>query len=280
MRKNRFGTILSDIIHYISLILYSLIVIIPLLVIFLGSLKTNEEFSNTGVLELPGNWLNADNYIKAFIDGKMLLGFTNTAIILAFSIAATIFTGTMTAYIINRFQFKGNKLISGAFLVASLVPSITMQMSIFQIISKLGIFNTRLSTILLFAGTDIISIFIFIQFLDNISYSLDESAIMDGASYYGVFFKILLPLLRPAIVTVIIIKGVGFYNDFYTPFLYMPMPELAVISTALFRFKGPYGSQWEVICAGVIVTIIPVLVIFLLLQKQIYNGLTQGSVKE
>lgn len=280
MRRKSFGTTISDIIHYIGLTLYSMIVFIPLLVILIGSFKTNEEFSGTGVLKLPGNWLNTDNYAKAFIDGKMLLGFTNTAVILAFSIAATILTGTMTAYIINRFQFKGNKLISGAFLVASLVPSITMQMSIFQIISRLGLFNTRLSTILLFAGTDIISIFIFMQFLDNISYSIDESTIMDGASYYGVFFKILMPLLKPAIVTVIIIKGVGFYNDFYTPFLYMPKPELAVISTALFRFKGPYGSQWEVICAGVIVTIIPVLVIFLLLQKQIYNGLTQGSVKE
>ena len=94
------------------------------------------------------------------------------------------------------------------------------------------------------------------------------------------FSKIIMPLLKPAIVTVIIIKGVGFYNDFYTPYLYTPKPALQTISTALFAFKGPYGARWEVICAGAIITMIPTLIIFLLLQKQIYSGMTQGAVKE
>lgn len=265
---------------YVSLLFAALIAIVPLIVVFLGSFKTKEEFSTTKVLELPHNFLNFDNYIRAFVEGKMLLGFANTLFILFFSILATLLTGTMTAYILSRFDFKLKKLVQAAFLIASLIPSITMQMSTFQIISRLGIFNTRISTIILFAGTDIISIYIFLQFLNNISRSLDESAIMDGASYLTIFFRILIPLMKPAIVTVLIIKGVNFYNEFYTPFLYMPSTDLAVISTALFKFKGPYGTQWEVICAGVIITIIPTLLIFLLLQKQIYSGLTQGSVKE
>lgn len=270
----------SKLFQYISLIFGSLVALVPLVVVFFGSFKTTIEFNESGVLDLPKNFLYFDNYVKAFIDGKMLLGFINTFIILFFSIILTLLTGTMTAYILNRFKFKFKKLISMGFLTASLIPSITMQMSTFQIISNLGLFNTRLSTIILFAGTDIISIYIFLQFLDNISYSIDESAIIDGASYFTVFFKILLPLLKPAIVTVLITKGVTFYNEFYTPFLYMPKSELAVISTALFRFKGPYGSQWNVICAGVIITIIPTLIIFLFLQKHIYSGLTQGAVKE
>lgn len=266
--------------RYISLILAAACTIIPLLTAFLGAFKTKTEFSESNPLELPHSFLNFDNFVTAFKDGKMLLGFGNTIIILFFSLLATIITGTMTAYILNRFKFPGRKLISALFLVASLVPSITMQMSVFQIITKLGLFNTRLSTIILYAGTDIISIYIFIQFLENISTSLDESAIMDGASYFTIYRKIILPLLKPAIVTVIIIKGVGYYNDFYTPYLYMPKSELKTISTALFAFKGPYGSQWEVICAGAIITMIPTLIIFLLLQKQIYEGMTAGSVKE
>ncbi|GJM74617.1 hypothetical protein HMSSN036_68330 [Paenibacillus macerans] len=86
-------------------------------------------------------------------------------------------------------------------------------------------------------------------------------------------------MLAPAIVTVIIVKGVNIYNDFYTPFLYMPSEDLQVISTALFKFKGPYGSQWEVICAGIMITIVPILIAFISLQKFIYNGFAQGSVK-
>ncbi len=267
-------------VKYASLVITSIIILLPLVVAVLGSFKTSAEFNDGNVLALPKNFLNFSNYITAFVDGNMLTGFLNTTIILVFSLIATILTGTMTAYVLNRFKFPGRKLINNLFLLASLIPSITMQMSVFQIISKMGLFNNRLSVILLYAGTDIISIYIFLQFLENISISLDESAIMDGASYLKIYTRIILPLLKPAIVTVIIIKGVGFYNDFYTPYLYTPKPALQTISTALFAFKGPYGSKWEIICAGAIITMIPTLIIFLLLQKQIYSGMTQGAVKE
>lgn len=280
MNKTKKKFSVGEIIAYISLGLAAIASIFPILVVVLASFKTGTELNETGVLELPKSFLNFDNYITAFVDGKMLLGFFNTAIILVISVVATILTGTMTAYVITRFRFKGRWLVNTLFLVASLVPSITMQMSTFQIIVGLKLFNTIWSSIILFAGTDIISIYIFVQFLKNISFSLDESAIVDGASYFTIYFKILMPLLKPAVMTVLILKGVGFYNEFYTPYLYMPKSELAVISTALFRFKGPYGTKWEVICAGVIITMLPALVIFLALQKHIYSGLTLGAVKE
>ncbi len=270
----------STILLYLSLIFASVVAIAPIVVVFLTSFKTTEEVRTKGVMSMPDSFFNFDNYVTAFVDGKMLLGFGNTLLILAFAIVATILTGTMTAYVLSRFHFKGKSIVSALFLVASLVPSITMQMSVFQIIVKMHLFNTIWSTIILFAGTDIISIYIFLQFLDSISYSVDEAAIMDGAGYFTIFFRILLPLLKPAIMTVLILKGVTFYNEFYIPYLYMPKTELAVISTALFRFKGPYGTQWEVICAGVIITLLPALILFLALQKHIYSGLTSGAVKE
>lgn len=279
MSKEKMKRIPGTVLKYAILIFTAAIVLLPLVVVFLGSFKGHEEFLTTGVFELPKTF-NFDNYVRAFVDGKMALGFVNTIIILIVSIIATVLTGTMTAYIINRFKFPGRGVVSSLFLIASLIPSITMQMSVFQIISNMGLFNTRWATIILFAGTDIISIYIFLQFLENISYSLDESAIMDGASYLTVYWRIIFPLLKPAIVTVVIIKGVGFYNEFYTPYLYMPSSDLAVISTALYKFTGPYGSQWEIICAGIIITLLPTLIIFLLLQNQIYAGMTQGSVKE
>lgn len=185
----------------------------------------------------------------------------------------------MIAYVLNRFHFRGRRLLIGAFLLATLIPGVTTQVATFQIIEALGIFNTRWAAILLYMGTDIIAVYIFLQFMDAISESLDESAMLDGASYITIYRKIIFPLLKPAIVTVIIVKGVNVYNDFYTPFLYMPRTELHVISTALFKFKGPYGSQWEVICAGIMIAIIPTLIAFLILQKYIYNGFTQGAEK-
>lgn len=265
--------------RYAVLVLSALVIIAPMMVVLLGAFKTNEELLTTGPLTLPENWLNFDNFIKAWTKGRMATGFLNTGIILVISLAATILTGTMTAYVLNRFKFMGRNLIKGLFLIASLIPSITMQMSVFQIIVGLGVYNTRLATIILFAGTDIISIYIFLQFLEGVPYTLDEAAIVDGASFPRIFTTIILPLLKPAIVTVIIIKGIGFYNEFYTPYLYMKDKSLQVISTSLYAFQGPYGTQWEVICAACIITMLPTLIIFLLLQKHIYSGLTMGAVK-
>lgn len=265
---------------YLFLIALVLVFIIPILTVFFAAFKTGEEYGTTSVLALPNSFLNFDNFIQAFNDGNMLNGFKNTIIILVFSLIGAILSGSMAAYIFSRFKTKVSKFVNGMFLVAVMIPGIATQVATFQIVSALGLFNTRLAPIILYLGTDIMTIYIFLQFLDNISVSLDESAIIDGANYFQIFFKIILPLLSPAIITVLITKGVGIYNDFYTPFLYTPKADLLTLSTTLFKFKGPFGSHWEVISAGIIVVMIPTLIVFLTLQKQIYSGLVSGSVKE
>lgn len=277
--ERRMNTLLVETPKYLSLLLGVFLSLLPLLVIFISSFKTNAEMGSTGVFDLPQNWLNFDNYIQAVERGKMLMGLANTSLILVISVAGTVLIGSMTAYALSRFDFRFKKLVTFLFLLAALVPGVTTQVATFQVVNALQLFNTRLAAILLFMGTDIISIYIFVQFLESIPRDLDEAAIMDGASYLTIFSKIILPLLQPAIVTVLIIKGVAIYNDFYTPFLYMPKTSLGVVSTALFRFKGPFINQWEVISAGIVVALIPTLIVFLFLQKYIYNGLTKGAVR-
>ncbi len=271
--------VLTSTLKYASLVLGCIVVLLPLMLIFLAAFKTDQEFYNKPVFSLPSSFLNLQNFSDAFTGGLMLQGFSNTAIILVVSSAGTIIIGTMTAYVLSRFDFKLNAVVSGLFLLAALIPGVSTQVATFQIISFLGLFNKIGSNIILNLGTDVISVYIFLQFLNGISRDLDEAALMDGASFFGVYRKIILPLLMPAIATVLIIKGVAIYNDFYTPFLYMPGKGLGTISTSLFRFIGPYNAHWAVICAGVVITVIPTLIIFLFLQKYIYNGLTQGAVK-
>ncbi|MGD0033970.1 carbohydrate ABC transporter permease [Paenibacillus illinoisensis] len=270
---------LASLFKYASLLLAAFIALVPIVVVLFASFKTNAEYATSSPLAPPANWLNFANYTKAFVDGNMLIGFKNTIIILIISIVGATLTGSMIAYVLDRFKFKGKKIMVAAFLLATLIPSVTTQVATFQIINALDLFNTRWAAIVMYLGTDIIAVYIFLQFLGSISNALDESAMLDGASYFTIYWKIILPLLKPAIVTVIIVKGVNIYNDFYTPFLYMPKTDLQVISTALFKFKGPFGSQWEVISAGIMIAIIPTMIIFLLLQKYIYNGFAQGSVK-
>ena len=269
----------ATVLKYLSLVVASLLILLPLVSIFLTSLKTAEEVNSTGPLTPPGNWLNVDNYVKSFVDGNMLVGFQNTTIILAVSIVGTVIIGAMTAYAIDRFDFRFKKLVVVGFLLATLVPAVTTQVATFQVIDFFGLFDTRASAILLYMGTDIVSIYVFLQFIRGIPVSLDEAARLDGASSFTIFWRIILPNLKPAMATVVIIKGITIYNDFYIPFLYMPSENLGTVSTSLFRFKGPFGAHWENISAGAVIVIVPTLIIFLLLQRFIYNGFTSGAVK-
>lgn len=267
-------------VKYLSLVLVSVVMILPLVAIVLTSLKTSAEANGTsGAFALPHDWTNFHNYVTVFQDGHILNALKNTAIILVISIAGTVIIGSMTAFAIDRFDFRFKKVVLALFLLATLVPGITTQVATFQVINFFHLFDTRWSAIVLYMGTDIVAIYIFIQFIRGIPVALDEAARIDGASSFTIYRKIIFPNLKPAIATVVIIKGITTYNDFYIPFLYMPSDSLGTMSTALFRFKGPFGAHWEDISAGAILVTIPTLLIFLVLQRFIYNGFTGGAVK-
>ncbi|EDY43352.1 carbohydrate ABC transporter permease [Streptomyces sp. SPB074] len=278
-RGTRAGGRLATALKYATLVLASAVVVVPLAAILLTSLRTGKEVSKDPGLALPHDWLNFHNYTVAFTDGHMVRALLNTAFILVFSVAGTVLIGSMTAYAVDRFHFRFKKLVLGAFLVASLVPSVTTQVATYRIVNNLGVMDTRWAPVLLYMGTDIVSIYIFLQFIRSIPVSLDEAARLDGASSFTIYRRIILPLLKPAVATVVIVKGVAIYNDFYIPFLYMPSEDLGTISTSLFRFKGPYGAHWEVISAGAALVIVPSLLVFLALQRFIYNGFAAGATK-
>ncbi|MEW2075653.1 carbohydrate ABC transporter permease [Streptomyces sp. NPDC013433] len=265
---------------YMSLVLATLVVLLPLTVVLLTSLKSSEEMADgSGALALPDDPLNFDNYVTAFRDGQMLSAFGNTAVVLVVAVGGTILIGSMTAYAIDRFHFRFRKLVVALFLLAALVPGVTTQVATFQIVNSFGMFDSLWAPIALYMGTDIVSIYIFLQFIRSIPVSLDEAARLDGAGAFTVYRKVILPLLKPAIATVVIVKGINVYNDFYIPFLYMPSEDLGVISTSLFRFKGPFGAHWETISAGAVLVILPTLLVFLFLQRFIYNGFMRGATK-
>ncbi len=265
-------------IQYFSLIFFSFVALLPVVSCLITAFKTKEEYESTSVMTLPESWLNFDNFIQVWNDANMGRAFINSAIVLVFVVAGSVMVGSMIAYVLNRFTFPGNGLIRNLFLFATLLPGIAMQVATYQLMYQIGFINHLYGYIILSMGTDVISIYIFIQFFENIPVSLDESAFMDGASYFTIFFKILFPLLKPAMVTVMILKGVGTYNEYYNASLYLTGDQKTV-SMALYTFVGPLGSQFNLICAGVIMSLIPALVVFLIFQKQIYSGMTAGAVK-
>ena len=274
------GEVIWIVIKYFSLVFFSLCAVVPSVSCVVTAFKTDAEYQSTSVMVMPESWLNFQNFKKVFVNAKMLSAFRNSAIVLVFVVLGSVLVGTMLAYVLDRFKFKGNGFIRGLFTFAALIPGIAMQVAVYKIMDNLHFINTLYGYIIMMMGTDVISIYLFIQFFENISVSLDESAIIDGASYFTIYRKILLPVLKPAIVTCIILKGTNTYNEYYNANLYLQdKTKFCTVSTALYKFVGPMGSKYNLICAAVIISLIPALIIFILCQKQIYQGVAAGAVK-
>lgn len=277
--KMKPATFAFTVFKYVSILLASVVALLPICVCVLTAFKTTEEYNTTSVLDLPASFGYFENFVVAVKQANMFRGFLNTGIVLIVVLVVSVFTGSMLAYVLNRFKFKGSGVIHALFMFASLIPGIATQVTVYQIMYNLGLINHLYGYMIVLMGTDIISIYIFLQFFENLPISLDESAIMDGCTYFGVFFRILFPLLKPAIVTSLVLKGVSVYNEYYMSNLYLQDKNLKTISTALYTFTGPYGNQYNYICAGVLITIIPIFILFLIFQEQVYSGMASGAVK-
>lgn len=267
--------------RYLFLTFAAFVTLLPLITVLFAAFKNDKEYNFSSALAAPENWMYLENFKIAFEKGRIALAFRNTTIILIFTLIGSILSGTMIAYVLSRFNFKGKSLLRDLFLLANLIPGVTMQISCYKIMTALKLVNNLFGIIILYTGTDIIAIYIFLQFFNSLPKSLDEAAFLDGANYFSIFFRILLPLVKPAITTVCILKGVATYKEFYMSNLYLQTrSKYVTISTCLYAFTDEYGNKYNYICAGIIITLLPILVIFLLSQKYIYNGITQGAIKE
>ena len=265
-------------VKYISLVFCAFWTILPIVSCIITAFKNDAEYQNTSVMVLPKIWAFA-NFSKAFLTANMARAFVNSLIVLLFVLAGSILISAQLAFVLNRFKFRGNALIRRLFLLATLLPGVAMQVAVYKIMGTLGFINHLYGYIIMMMGTDVITIYIFIQFMENVPVSLDESAIIDGANYFLIFWKIILPLLQPAIVTSLILKGVSTYNEYYGANLYLQTPNLRTVAISLYTFTGPLGSRYNLICAGVIISLVPAFIVFVLCQRKIYSGITAGAVK-
>ena len=270
----------SVVLQYMLLVFMCLIIVLPIMILLVASFKTNIEFAKTGVFTLPETF-NIDNYERVVEPCHFLVALKNTTIILFFSIVLNVAIGTMLAYVLGRFEFRMKKLIMFMVMAVKVIPTVTTQVATFKVVQGLGVYDTLIAPIILYASTDVIQVFLYLRFVNSIPRALDESALIDGASYFRIYWSIILPLMKPAIVTSVILKAVHIYNDMYIPYLYIPSSSNAVVSTAIMKFCGSnQGAQIPLMASAFIVVMIPMLIFYLCSQKFIYSGLTNGAVKE
>lgn len=264
-------------VRYIILILASLFVIIPLVPLIFMAFKTGTEYSASSVLSPPANWFNLYNFSYAIRVGQLGKALFYTVIILGISLFFQIIFTCMVSYVLHRFDFRGKKLVKILFTLTMFIPAVTTQTVVFRMMYSIKLVNTMWSVILLYSGVGIIGIYIMLNLLDSISRELDEAALIDGANYHFIFLKIILPLLKPACTTLLILNGIGLYNDFYIPNLYLNR-EVQTFTVALYKFFGSMSTPFEIVAAAILIGIVPIGIVFLCLQKYIYYGLA-GAVK-
>ncbi|MCX7842890.1 MAG: carbohydrate ABC transporter permease [Clostridia bacterium] len=277
--KSELKSLISLVIKYAVLITIVIFVFTPLYIIVSTSLKTPKEVSSLTPLALPqGIYLG--NFIKTFKEANMLNAFKNSLIIAGVSVFFNVIIGAMVTYIISRFEFGLKKYVLGIFYAAMMIPFYTTEIARFKLINSLGLFNTLWAPIIIYVGADMMQIFIFKQYMDKIPVSLDESAMIEGASFFRIFTSVIFPLTIPAAATLAIIKFVEITNDMYIPYLYIPSIKYKTMTTALLEYAGQFTINWANISACMIWIIIPTLLLYIAFQKQILSGITAGSVKE
>lgn len=280
MRRLTLRKVFWNAVHYAVLTFASILVVAPLLIAFISSFKTPLEMLRGEKTDLPADWGNLQNYTD-FLEGQPVgVAFYNTLLVIVVSLFIVTMVGTMAAYVIDRFRFPGRQLILLLYVIVMAVPAITTQVSLYQVMLSLGLVNSKWALIVLYSGADIVSLYIFIVFLGSISREIDESARIEGASYFQIYWKIILPLMTPAISTVVILRTIHMYNDFILPYLYTPRVEQSTVSMLLFKASDMMSSNTEaILMAGIVIVIAPTLIAFFALQKQIVSGMMRGAVK-
>lgn len=276
--NSRVKKLIFDIFNHGVFVIATLIVILPLLLVLLSSFKTPEQIALGNHLSFPSPF-TLENYKEVFGKGNVLVGAKNSFLLVIGTVVVNVILSSMVAYSLSRFEFKLKKVYFLFFSLAMLVPGFIAEITRFGIIGKLGLYDTLFAPMIIYISTDILQIYVYKQFIDQIPYSLDESARMDGCSYFTIYWKIIFPLILPATATLIILKSVDILNDMYTPYLYMPSAENVTLTTMLMNYVGRSGS-WAKLSAAIVLVMLPTIVMYLIFKKKILSGIVAGAVKE
>lgn len=254
----------------------SLFVIIPLLLILLNAFKGNNE-TLTMTMELPKTW-NWENFRIVFEKGKLGRSFLNSFLYSCVSTFLTVFLGGMSAYVFSRRRSKKFSMVYMYIVLGMVIP--VNYVSLMKVMQMTGLNNTQHGIILLYTAMQTpFTVFLYYGFVSKIPVELDEAAVIDGCGPWQLYFKVILPLLKPAAVTSGVLCFLNTWNEFIMPLYFLNSSDKWPVTLSVYNFFGQYEMSWNLICADVLMTCLPVVIVYLLGQKYIVGGQTAGAVK-
>ena len=257
---------------------YAAVVLGPLLLVVSNALRpTREIFKNP--LGLPTS-PTFDSFVKAWEKANFNTYFFNSLIITVAAVLLATAVSALAGYMLGRYRFKGSAFLSAYFLAGLMLPFRLAIVPLFLLLNDMGLVDSRLGLILVYAATGIpFSVFILSSFFRQLPQELSEAARIDGAGEFTIFGRIMLPLVRPALATVVVFQFVPLWNDFFFPLVLLRSTDKWTLPVGMTRFFGEFQIDWSTLFAGLIITTLPLIVIFLLATKQIIAGLTAGIGK-
>jgi raffinose/stachyose/melibiose transport system permease protein len=274
MSGRQLYAVLKHVLIYAGLVVF----LSPFLIVILNSFKKTQYF-----VENPVAWpdpFQFSNYVDAFHKMNFLQGFVNTALVTVLSVFVIILFSSMTGYLFVRFDWKVNKVLFFIMLAAMTVPFQVIMIPLVMIYGNLGLLDSKGILIFMYMGFGVpLGVFTFHGFIKGISYELEESSFLDGCSRFRTFFQIVFPLLRPVVVTLVVLDVLWVWNDYLLPSLVLLSPGNRTLPLSTYAFFSSYSVDYGPLMSGLVMTIIPVLVLYLILQDHVIKGISEGALK-
>ncbi len=276
--KRRGRKLVGNVAWHAVLIAASAFVLLPIVIVFLGSFKTIPEFFSSPY-GLPASW-DLSNYREAWAEANLQTAAVNSVISTTFGVVVSTALAALAAYGLSRFRFRAGMGIRLLFIGGLVVPVQLIILPLFIMFRQLGLLGGLLPLCLIFAVFGIpLATLVLTGFFAQLPRDLEDAARMDGASHLEIFWRIMIPLSRPALAAVVILNGVWMWNDFFLGFILISDKNAMTLPVAIMAFRGTYLTKWGLIFASVIISSVPVIVAYLMLSRQFIAGLTAGSVK-
>ncbi|AEY64635.1 carbohydrate ABC transporter permease [Clostridium sp. BNL1100] len=276
--KHKIITLISKIIANLFMIMFSITCIFPLVWMLYSSLKTQQEFS-LDIISLP-KVLHFDNFIAAIKVGKMHMFFGNSLFNSVMSVILIIIIGFIIAYFLSRYNFKLRNAVYVLFLFGMLVPVHSLLIPLFIQFKVLHLLDQRFTLIFPYVAFGLpMAVFLFESFIKSTPVEIEEAAYLDGGSTSTIIFRIIMPVCRPVISTILILSFLNSWNEFPFALILLRKQSLKTIPIGLSNFNGQYTVNYPQLMAAMVIAVLPVIIIYLLFSKRVIEGMTAGSVK-
>ena len=268
----------GTVVLHLALIIGAFVMVFPFLWTLLSSFKNLGEIFRYPPTFLPEEWVFS-NYPRSFTAMPFARAYFNSIYIAVVVTAVQLLTASMAGYAFGKLKFPGHKILFPIFLATMMIPNQVVMIPIFTTMKSLGLTNTHWSLILPAALFNAFGVFLLRQFIMGIPDDLEEAAVVDGASVPRIFFQIIFPLIKSSLAAFGIFVFLGQWNSFLYPLIFLNKPETYTVPLLLSYFKGQYATEYPLLMAGTVIAVIPVLIVYMIFQKQIIAGIAITGMK-